>query len=114
MLVPCGSVLEELDATAPSESERDWLLQKESQRSLKLEITGKKDKYKYILSGSICENLREIAGSMRRRNRRPRGGVNWGKNKLTRARKGDSSGVHHRNNNRNSTDRYLSTKARCR
>ena len=25
ILVACGSVLEELDATAPSESERDWL-----------------------------------------------------------------------------------------
>jgi hypothetical protein len=37
ILVACGSVLKDLNATAPSKSERDWLEQ--SQRPPELEIT---------------------------------------------------------------------------
>jgi hypothetical protein len=58
--------LKDLDATAPSKSERDWL--ERSQRPPELEITGVIDSYIYIyLNGtewndSYCEKLREIAG----------------------------------------------------
>jgi hypothetical protein len=53
MLVACGSVLENLDAVAPSKSERDWLEGKSE--TPELETTGITDKHACMLNGTKWE-----------------------------------------------------------
>jgi hypothetical protein len=56
----CGSALKDLDAAAPSESERDWLEEK-------LEVTGATNEHEHMLNGTKWDNLcyekrRELTG----------------------------------------------------